>query len=246
MNAQSVATRLKVAAQAPNDDLSADSLIGIFQSFRPDGLALAGIFDEVPGGEEFVHRLGQLYDTTGDSRRPDAMRDAYFIVRQPAAISAAAAGQHAETFFTRLAELASRLNRDSFATQLQQIERVRVLEGKPPKHPKAKEERVALLQAIDEHGSALTAGMTDAESLAELLRPACYFTACDPFLRDYLLWPLLEPSAAWGDPFAPYFELWKHGIKYRVFQEEQIDLYLPTRADGTLVDAGRFASPERE
>jgi hypothetical protein len=172
------------------------------------------------------------------------MRDAYFIVRQPAAISAADAGQHAQTFFTNLADLAARLDRAALATRLQQIDRVRVLEGKPPKHPKAPEERAALLRALDADGNALTEGMTDADSLAALLRPACYFTACDPFLRDYLLWPLLEPSEAWGDPFAAYFELWKHGIKYRIFQEEQVDLYLPTRADGSFVDAGRFAPSE--
>lgn len=243
MNAQAVIERLKQAANVGLEDPSADSLIGVFQAFRPDGLALAGIFDDVDGGEEFAHRLGQVYDATGDARRPDAMHDAYFIVRRPAPIAAEPAGRYAREFFANLAELARHLGRHALASALQGPPQVRVLEGKPPKHPKSPEERATLLNAINSEGTTLTEALTGEDSVAAVLRPACYFIACDPFLRDYILWPLLQTPDELGEPFAPYFHLWRHGVKYRIFQEEQIDLYLPTRSTGALVDAGRFSPP---
>lgn len=244
MNAQAVSERLKRAANVGVEDRSADSLIGIFQAFRPDGLALAGIFDDVEGGEEFAHRLGQVYDATGDARRPDAMRDAYFIVRRPAPIAADLAGGYAMEFFLNLATLARHLGSDQLTSVLERKPQMRVLEGKPPKHPKAAAERAQLLKAIEQEGATLTEAFTAEDSVAAILRPACYFIACDPFLRDYVLWPLLKKgSRELGDPFAPYFDLWRHGVKYRIFQEDQIDIYLPTRSTGMLVDAGRF-SPE--
>jgi hypothetical protein len=46
-------------------------------------------------------------------------------------------------------------------------------------------------------------------------------------LRDYLMWPFYGAASALDDPFAPYFELWRHGVKYRIFGETQVDLYLP-------------------
>lgn len=244
MNAQAIIERLKQAANVPSEDPSADSLIGVFQTFRPDGLALAGIFDDVEGGQEFAHRMGQVYDASGEARRPDAMHDAYFIVRQPAPISADAAGRHARDFFANLAELARQMDRDQLYSVLQPPPRVRVMEGKPPKHPKAEQEQANLLKAINQDATAITEAFTAEGSVAAILRPACYFIACDPFLRDYVLWPLLDPPGDFGDPFSPYFHLWRHGVKYRIFQEEQIDLYLPTRSSGLLVDAGRFSPPD--
>ena len=67
----------------------------------------------------------------------------------------------------------------------------------------------------------------DADPVAETLRPAYYFTACDAMLRDYLMWPLYARTTGLNDPFDSYFQLWKHGVKYRIFGEGQIDLYLP-------------------
>ena len=46
-------------------------------------------------------------------------------------------------------------------------------------------------------------------------------------LRDYLMWPFYREKTNLEDPFEPYFQLWKCGVKYRIFEETQIDLYLP-------------------
>ncbi len=70
----------------------------------------------------------------------------------------------------------------------------------------------------------------DAGELAPILRPAYYFTACDSMLRDYLMWPFYADATGLQDPLASYFELWKHGVKYRIFLESQVDIYLPRHA----------------
>ena len=79
------------------------------------------------------------------------------------------------------------------------------------------------------------------ESLGTNLSEPLYFTACDALLRDFLRWPLLADHALGDDPFQPYFQLWRHGIKYRVFRNDQVDFYLPRRSTGELLDAGQFA-----
>ncbi len=109
---------------------------------------------------------------------------------------------------------------------------IRVLEGLPPKHPKAEAEKSPLLKSLQNQASTLLERIA-ADDSAAALRPAYYFVACDPMLRDYLMWPLYrEPlhdlsQQPIADPFQPYFRLWTHGVKYRIFGDKQVDLYLP-------------------
>ncbi len=63
--------------------LDADSLIGLFQSFRPDGEKIVGLFDELANSDPLHERLQRLYSVAGEDRRPQGGRDAYFIVRRP-------------------------------------------------------------------------------------------------------------------------------------------------------------------
>ncbi len=69
-------------AKSEPEELNADSLIGFFQVFRPDGAELAGLFDDLTAGQQLHERLEQLYFAAGDDRRGDGGRDAYFVVRR--------------------------------------------------------------------------------------------------------------------------------------------------------------------
>ena len=100
------------------------------------------------------------------------------------------------------------------------------MEGLPPKHPKDAAEKSKLLRTLQEGATALV-DRIDAGPYAPILRPAYYFTACDTMLRDYLMWPLYAAASGLEDPFKSYFELWRHGVKYRIFGETQVDFYLP-------------------
>lgn len=92
-------------AESEPVELNADSLIGFFQTFRPDGAALAGLFDDLDAGDQLHDRLQQLYRAAGDDRRPDGVRDAYFVVRRPPPIDSGLACKLAQPWFKRLAVL---------------------------------------------------------------------------------------------------------------------------------------------
>lgn len=207
-------------------EMDADSLIGFFQTFRPDGHAVDGLFEELSMGEQLQDRLEQLYMTAGDDRRPQGGRDAYFVVRNPPKIDPDLASNLAKSWLTGVRDLSTSLGDVETASVLDPIPSIRVLEGMAPKHPKEDIEKSELLKTMQQDVPTLVERI-DAGPFPELLRPAFYFTACDTMLRDYLMWPMYREASGLKDPFEAYFELWKHGVKYRIFGETQVDLYLP-------------------
>lgn len=202
-----------------------DSLIGLFQCFRPDGKAIASIFTDMAENEELVDRMEELFQAAGNDQRPDGGRDAYFVVRRPSPLEP----QHAETlglsWIKGLHELAKHSDQPNLAPPLEADLHIRVLEGIPPKHPKNEAEQANLLRCVRQCGE-VTSTLSCAME-ANALRPAYYFIACDPLLRDYLMWPFFRQVTGLADPLQAYFQLWRHGVKYRIFEESQIDLYLP-------------------
>lgn len=215
-----------------------DALIGFFQAFRPHGEGLAAAFEGLSDGDDLVERLSELYRVCGDSLRPQGGRDAYFVVRRPEPVEAVVVESLARDWLENLASLARGLGNERIAQRLSGDVGVRVLEGIAPKPPKAAEDRSDLLELFQHDLPDLLAPVTPADSIPALLRPAYYFVACDAALRDYLMWPLYRDPirslakqgshlAVEADPFEPYFTLWRHGIKYRVFTDDQVDFYIP-------------------
>lgn len=227
----------------PSDD---ESLIGLFQAFRRDGIPDDIAFQSLPGGAEFEQRLSKLYAAIATSRRSDSMLDAYFVVRNPPMLSSAEAEHWIDKLlrgWARLARDAANSGRDVGVWS--ELPVARVLEGKPPKHPRADSEKCRLLHDLQTHLPAYACGLFSPDNLGFQLAEPLYFVACDAMLRDYLRWPLLQEVSQSGDaaesPLDAYFELWRHGVKFRIFRDDQIDFYLPRRAGGELLDAGQFA-----
>ncbi|MGI9467227.1 MAG: apolipoprotein acyltransferase [Rubripirellula sp.] len=212
------------------DPSNGESLIGFFQSFRPDGLALQGIFDGIPVATELQTRLDNLFIAAGNDRRPEGGRDAYFVIRKPEPLDPTVASELTQQWLDGIRQFAKTMNVSTILDALQPDVKVRVLEGIPPKHPKDDAEKSNLLKAVQQDTSHLVEKV-DAGPLPAILRPAYYFTACDAMLRDYLMWPFYANATGLADPLAPYFELWRHRAKYRIFGESQIDLYLPWHPD---------------
>ncbi|TWU01761.1 apolipoprotein acyltransferase [Neorhodopirellula pilleata] len=215
--------------------LDDDVFVGFFQSFRPDGNGLVGVFEGLPEAADLQERLADLFEVAGDDRRPQGGRDAYFVVRQPAAMPPALAEMAGRQWINRLAELAIRLGHDEAGQQLAQVETIRVLEGIPPKHPRLEHDKTNLLRLLKDQIPLWLESLaieTNSQSelqlkIADTLRAPYYFITCDPMLRDYLMWPLYRTPIPIAEPMEPYFQLWKHGVKWRVYQEQQVDLYLP-------------------
>lgn len=223
-----------------------DSLIGLFQAFRPDGLPMLNSLSGVSGGEEFATRVQAVYDAVSASRREDSMKDAYFIVRSPPHGASEYLAQQAGRFVASGIELAKLAGVEGGLAGLPEL---RILEGKPPKHPKADREKADLLFLFQERlpkllNTAFRESQQPSAELAVELEESLYFIACDSWLRDYLRLPLMgdTPQRPIADLAAcAYFELWRHGIKFRIFSDDRVDFYLPRRGDGTLIDAGQFA-----
>ncbi len=212
------------------DRSNGDSLIGFFQSFRPDGTGLHGLFDGIPVASDLQSRLDNVFIAAGDDRRPQGGRDAYFVIRKPDPLDPTLAGELASQWLHGLRQFAEVLGVADIVNILQPEPKVRVLEGIPPKHPKNESEKSNLLKAIQLQSTHLVEHV-DAGPLPAALRPAYYFIACDSMLRDYLMWPFYAEATGLTDPLSPYFELWRHGVKYRIFGETQVDLYLPWQLD---------------
>jgi len=228
---------ITVASGHAVDPDDSETLVGAFQKFRPDGKSLEKVFERAPCGEALMDRLSRVYETTGEARRSDGMSDAFFIVRNPAKIEPSEALSVATDFFNQLQQLAVESNVSELHSVLSPLPTIRIIEGKAPKHPKADLEKSTLLQAMQKQAPALIdnflgnpeeSGQQDPQkAFAQFLSPALYFVACDSFLRDYLLWPLVAECSALDDPFESYFWLWSKGTKYRIFNNDQIDLYFP-------------------
>lgn len=228
---------ISVASGHAVDPDDSETLVGAFQKFRPSGKSLEKVFERAPCGAAITQRLLKVYETTGEARRSDGMSDAFFIVRNPAKIDPSEALTIAKEFFEQLRQLALENNVLELGSVLNPLPTIRIIEGKAPKHPKADLEKSALLQAMQKQAPALIdkflgnlekPGLQDPQKeFAQFLSPALYFVACDSFLRDYLLWPLVAECSALDDPFESYFWLWSKGAKYRIFNNDQIDLYFP-------------------
>jgi len=224
------------AVGLPHDRaLEEDVFVGFFQSFRPDGRGVHGVFEGLSEAADLHERLTELFEVAGDDRRPQGGRDAYFVVRQPAPMAPALVEAAGRQWIKRLGHLAETLGHDEAGETLAQVENIRVLEGIPPKHPKLDHDKTNLLRLLKDQAPLWLENL-DLEAnnvrdtrmeIADSLRASYYFINCDAMLRDYLMWPLYRAQIPIAEPLEPYFQLWKHGVKWRVYQEHQVDLYLP-------------------
>src|SRR5690606_6820142 len=131
--------------------------------------------------------------------------DAYFIVRQPAPVAADAVEHAGRRWLENLRQLDDKVGSGSLAALLAGDLEVRVLEGKPPKHPRDPAERPHLLRELVAFSDRFIEPLEPADDAALVLRRAYYFIACDAYLRDYLLWPLYREVTGMPDPHEDYF-----------------------------------------
>lgn len=214
-----------------------ESLIGLFQAFRPDGIPAEALLRRFETGAACASRLDRLYSAVLASARADAMKDAYFIVRNPEALAPDMCGQLARDFLVGLFAFAEQL--ESKPINMQPLDgppAIRILEGKPPKHPKAENEKVALLKLVAAELPSACETQFETHSVGHRLSEALYFVACDVWLKEYLRWPLVQSQesqpqdsdlSSFSKALESYFELWRHGVKFRIFANHTVDFYLP-------------------
>ncbi len=178
-------------------------------------------------GQLVSDRISAVMSASSSPQRAGGGQDAYFLVRDPSPSAPAFIEDQATRWLHRLHDLVSQSSLHMRNPLPFGKPSVRVLEGLPPKQLKSDEEAIPLLRWLKRDAGQVTQGLAGDCVIHELFREACYFIACDAMLRDYVLWPTYRLSEPTEDPFSNYFELWRRGVKWRVFQEDTVDIYLP-------------------
>ncbi|KAB2893925.1 MAG: SMI1/KNR4 family protein, partial [Kofleriaceae bacterium] len=185
-----------------------DEPSGFFlHAFRPDGEGLEPLFDGMPGGVEVLARLQQVFAVAGD----DSGGQAYFIPVAPPAATASALHAWATAYLRKLAQIARHLGaRGGEAIALtEDALAIEVVVGPAPDVDRVNPPPMTsfVYELVTEFGGSLPRPSAH----GEYLRDPLYYLACDYELTFYVLWPHIAAKSPIADPFAPYFELWRHG-----------------------------------
>ena len=199
--------------------ITSDELVGFFQAFRPQGDGLLKAFEGVTKADEILPRLLEIYQVTTDGYPEDA----YFVIRKPLPLSRELALGFASSHIRKCLDIAKEMGRDDLVQLLQLYHRMEVVVGDKPWPPRQDESEVDLDEVVID----FMLSLKPLKSQALLLSDALYSMACDTYIRDYIFWPLFRNSTIVADPFAPYFNLWKHGAGLRLESDHLLKVYLP-------------------
>lgn len=184
------------------DETGSDGdLLGLFQTFRPDGRGAERVFAPLVNGQNFIERILPVYEATASS----PAEEAYFVVRREPAGS------------ERTLQLGQALSLSLSELSLQVGDPELIAVCKSPKVTACGVSSDAL--DSDEHlcvyeilGDWFT-DLTEFERPETVLNEAFYSIACNPWLSLYLRWPQFAERVT-GDPFASYFALWQAGLDF--------------------------------
>lgn len=186
-------------------------LVGLFQSFRPDGNGLESVMAKVQGGEEVFSRALQVYAASSGAYRPG---QAYFHV-SPGRVR----GEDALSLARGHLRALEKLVQDD-------VELVELLRGVSVEYAPD----LSCLQRLDgdddpsvwifDAVSDALADAVDQSSPLVVLRDAAYAIANNIYVAGFVLWPLYE-SLGPEDPLAPCFELWAAGLEVRFLEERR-------------------------
>lgn len=186
------------------DEWDETNTFGLFQRFRPDGEGLEAVFEPIPHGERLLARLRPVYAATNG---PESMNDAYFVVRSPQPWQPAEVEPIAHAFLDNLRHLARTIDDPELSDLLAATRSVRFEDIESEAYES--DEHLCVYETVGDW----LIEVTDYSDLVPALKEAYYSVACDPWLSDYLRWPYYERFCP-RDVFAPYFELWRRGLRF--------------------------------
>ena len=200
-----------------------DDLAGFFQRFRPDGAGVSEAFEGVEGADEILPRLLEVYEATADGWQRGETYDGYFIVRNPAPLTAARATELLRLHLGRLAAMSEAVGCDELTALLRAPLRIEAVEGETPWPPGDDDPETLVYDVASEFMESLT----PRQSAALLMGEGLYTIACDYNLQRHILWPLYRDATPIEEPFRPYFDLWRHGAGFRFIDERAVRVYVP-------------------
>jgi len=212
----------RLAGESESDPWNADSLYGFFQTFRPMGAAQAEALRQallpIPQGAEVLERLKVAF--AADDGHPPSR--GYFDAFRPTPLSAAEAAGLVRAFLAKVTAMATASNCPELVELLRDVH-VSTVVGKRP-FPTVQHPTQALLHdVVCDWFLSLQRQPTWAYELNE----AFFSVACDLYLGWHFMWPWFAASSAIDEPFAPWCELWLHGVEYRFVADSSLEVYLP-------------------
>ena len=211
-----------IAGDASLGPWKTENLTGFFQRFRPFGNGLNQIFDGVVMGEEIWERLIQIYRATENSYTPG---DMYFVVRRPITASPIEVIELAKAHFAKMAEIAEVQRDEALKESINNLEYSICTTKSGCSKSLIYED--SLEAYIDDVKTDFVMSLVFDQSEAIELMEGFYSIANDLYLRDFILWPLNACHCHVFEPFQPYFELWRRGIRFRFEKDMQITIVLP-------------------
>jgi len=184
------------------------------------------VFEGVERGDEILERLLLFYKAT----KPGKPEDWYFEIKDPPALPSQEVIRLVTAYLEKLASLAREDDTGSkeakrMAKLLKRAPRITIAQGEAPRRSEEEESQLGAL--IPYVISDLIIEADAVESLALQLEEGFTLMAADDNISTFILWPLYRDCFETEDPFASYFELWKHGITIDVPDNKHVIAYVP-------------------
>lgn len=225
LSEEQVLAHWKRAAGDTSDEpwACAEALGAYFQRFRPDGVGIERALLGLAQGPELLERVRRLFRATAPG---DDLRGAYFQIRRPERVAEDVLLVIAQDHINRMIDVAHAQEDPQLAAHLT---RTRPTIGRRSSSADSARPCDLDLQVHERAGDWMAELSSLPRTHALLLREPAYLIACDPHLRDWLLWPVFASLSPVADPFEPYAALWLLGCSLRFEADAGLDLEAPTR-----------------
>ena len=197
-------------------DIDEARFYGYFQMYMPDGKGVEATFEPLKDGQAYLQRILPIYEILNPEDFSGSTVLGYFISKDNN-VSDEVLVWHGRQFIQGLKDLllesSGKIDTKDAADYLYGIEEVRIV---PPgsidgiRQQSDSEIYETIFDIISEQ--------SEYDEPIEVLEEAYYSIACDYWISYYLQWPRYRLN---GDPFAAYFELYRHGYS-AVFSENKL------------------------
>ena len=215
---------IPAVAAHDEDEWEAEPPGHLLHYFRPDGVGLEDIVAGMAHSDEVLSRLRQVFEAARNGRPGDM----YFTIRKAPRIRAAELEALARQYLANVIAMAklvgsrdagfARRHRAAVTALAGRDVVVEVHAGVPPTLD-APSKTHPLQGFVYETATEFGHLHPPASEHAQLLAEPCYRLACSYELAHFVLWPTRGDGCPIADPFASYFELWRHGASI-YFQDD--------------------------
>ncbi|WP_018754287.1 hypothetical protein [Paenibacillus terrigena] len=193
-----------------------DTLYGYFQMYMPSGKGVEATFEPLGDGEAYLHRIVRIYEMLDPEDFGGETVPGYFNGKAdevPEDVLKGYGEQHIKGLKQLLDEFAEWDGAAEATEYLAGIEGIQLLpRGEIDSVRESCDPDVyeALFEVVHEH--------KNYDEPIEILDEAYYSIACDYWISYYLQW---HRYGLKGDPFAPYFELYRLGYS-AIFSQRKL------------------------